>query len=192
MNSQISSQEKPINNISNLLDSSNKSDSQNVAKFSRNPEIEQGSFVKQVPVEPKKRHFIDLSDDNDFTPKNQINTWHDPNGRLAEEGTISKKHKTDSYEQNSNGERFFFPVETTENTKKPVFELDLNEDISCLVGETDNLIDTKNDVEDNDVASLSLSLAFKPPDKDNDEDNRGKGKCHSGPSMLLFRDMVDK
>lgn len=98
---------------------------------------------------------------------------------MEQEGNLSKKQKSDT----NNGER---------PNKKPMFALDLNEDISCLVGETDNIVMTKKDVDDNDVASsLSLSLAFSPLDKD-DEDNMGKGKGQSGPSTLLFRDMVDK
>ncbi|KAL8253305.1 hypothetical protein R6Q59_036998 [Mikania micrantha] len=152
--------------------------------------------------EPKKRPFIDLSEDVDFEDESQINTWRDVSGRMVEgPGNFSKKQKSDLYGQNSNlaiektdagnsnGERYFFPVERGKTEPKPVFTLDLNEDITCLVGENDNMMMTKKD--DDDVASLSLSLAFAPPDKDA-EDNRGTGKWQSGSSMLHFRDMLDK
>ncbi|KAI7733148.1 hypothetical protein M8C21_013301 [Ambrosia artemisiifolia] len=151
--------------------------------------------------DPKKRPFIDLSEDVDFDDTSQINTWRDVSGRIAEEeGNFSKKQKIDLNGQNSildiektaagnsNDERYFFPVERGKTQQKPVFALDLNEDITCLGGENDNIMPKKDD---DDVASLSLSLAFSPPDKDN-EDNRGKGKWQSGTSMLRFRDMVDK
>ncbi|XP_076955161.1 protein PARALOG OF AIPP2-like [Bidens hawaiensis] len=63
--------------------------------------------------EPIKRPFIDL----DVNATSQTDTWHDASGQ--QEGNFSKKKKSD------NGER---PYE------KPVFPLDLNEDISCAVG----------------------------------------------------------
>lgn len=200
---QTSSQEKATNNISSPVDGAkivapsvtdknasvpNKSDSQDVLTFSRNLEIE-----------PKKRAFIDLSEDDDITTTSQINTWHDASGRMAEEGSESKKQKSDVFGQNSNsenvfntsepkensnGERYFFPlIGSSVKPPKVKLALDLNEDISCLVGETDDIIMTKNDEEHDVASSLSLSLAFSPPDKDEE-----KGNCHSAPSMVLFRD----
>lgn len=220
---QILSQTKEIDGISIQLDGvnlvppvtdgnapvPNNSDSQDLVKFSRNLEME-----------PRKRAFIDLSEDDDVTTTNQINTSRDAGGRVSEEGNAIKKQKSDLYGKssnlasifntvasdektvagNSNGERYFFPLigssfsENQQQTAPPKMKLalDLNEDISCLAGETDDVIMTENH-EDNDAdvaSSLSLSLAFsRPVDKDED---RGKGKCHSASSMLLFRDMVDK
>ncbi|XP_076940953.1 ASI1-immunoprecipitated protein 2-like [Bidens hawaiensis] len=150
-----------------------------------------------VQNEPKKCPFIDLSDDVDLNGTSQTNTWHDVSGRtVKEEGNSNKKLKSDLYGQNSNldiekadagnksnGERYFFPVEK-KTPKKPVFELDLNEDITCLVEEEnddDMIVEKKND-NDDVASSLSLSLAFSPLDKAADEDKRANGKWQSGTS----------
>ncbi|XP_076946175.1 protein PARALOG OF AIPP2-like [Bidens hawaiensis] len=66
--------------------------------------------------EPIKRPFIDL----DVNATSQTDTWHDASGQ--QEGNFSKK-------KSDNGER---------PNKKLVFPLDLNEDISCAVGEMDS------------------------------------------------------
>ncbi|XP_076922564.1 protein PARALOG OF AIPP2-like [Bidens hawaiensis] len=148
-----------------------------------------------VQNKPKKRPFIDLSDDVDLNGPSQTNTWRDVSDRMVkEEGNSNKKQKSDLYGQNSNldiekadsenksnGERYFFPVEKNP-PKKPVFELDLNEDITCLVEEeNDDMIVEKKD-NDDVASSLSLSLAFSPLDKAADEDRRANGKWQSGTS----------
>ncbi|XP_071710293.1 ASI1-immunoprecipitated protein 2-like [Rutidosis leptorrhynchoides] len=140
---------------------------------------------RNLEIEPKKRAFIDLSEDDDITTTNQINnTWRDVSGRVAEEGSVSKKQKCDLFPQNTselkennNGESYFFPViGSPVKSPKVKLALDLNEDITCLAEETDDDITvTKNDEEHDVASSLSLSLAFKPPDKDD--------------SMVLFRNM---
>ncbi|MFS7996408.1 putative chromatin regulator PHD family [Helianthus anomalus] len=192
--------ESKVNSKLQNLSDIKATDSVNVAPTSSKeivPEI-------HLQNEPKKRPFIDLSDDVDFDGTSQINTWRDVSGRMAEEGNFSKKQKSDFNGQNSvldigktdvgnsNGERYFFPIERgKDQQKKPVFTLDLNEDVTYLGGDDDNIMPKKDDDDDDDVASLSLSLAFSPPDEDK-EDNRGKGKWQSGTSMVRFRDMVDK
>ena len=55
--------------------------------------------------------------------------------------------------------------------------------------ETNDII-MKEKSEDDGTESLSLSLAFSPAKIE--EDGRMKGNCHSTPSMLIFRDIVDK
>lgn len=163
----------------------NKSDSQDV--------IKQSSFVKQVPVEelnrmqsePKKRHFIDLSEDDNITTRDQINVWRDASSRIVEEGSMNKKQKSDFQGQNSHFEK---TGAGNSNGKRYIFPLDLNEDIP-LAGETDDII-MKEKGDDDGTASLSLSLAFSPAKIE--EDGRMKGNCHSTPSMLIFRDIVDK
>ncbi|KAK9075222.1 hypothetical protein SSX86_003543 [Deinandra increscens subsp. villosa] len=194
----VDSESKVNTNIQNL--SPEKAiDSVNIVPASSKEIISESHMF----LEPKKRPFIDLSEDVDFDGTSQMKTWRDVSGRMVEDpGNFSKKQKNDLFGQNSNlelektdagnsnGERYFFPVERGKTEPKPVFALDLNEDITCLVGENDNITMTKKD--DDDVASsLSLSLAFSPPVKD-DEDNGGTGKWQSGTSMLRFRDMVDK
>nr|XP_043616786.1 serine-rich adhesin for platelets-like [Erigeron canadensis] len=175
------SQEKITNNISSPPDAvnvvpavadksasgPNKGDNQDIVKFSRNLE-----------TDPKKRSFIDLSEDDEVPTTNQINTSHDASSRMAEGGSISKKQKTDVYGQDrnlenvsntsepkENGERFFFPVAGSSGRPRKL-ALDLNQDITCLADDTDGIIMTRKDEEeDNAASSLSLSLAFLPPDK---------------------------
>lgn len=178
LNLQDSSHEKAIDSISGPVDIVN------VVPISIK-EIIPESRMKNEPI------IIDLSEDDDVNGTSESNTKRDARSQIGEqEGNLSKKQKNDLYGGgNSNGEMHFFPVGKEKTQQKPVFALDLNEDISCLAGETDNIVMTKKEV-DGDVASLSLSLAFSPLDKD-DEDYRGRGKWQSGPSVH-FRDKVDK
>ncbi|KAK1441528.1 hypothetical protein QVD17_07499 [Tagetes erecta] len=177
---QDSSCEKAIDSISGPVESVN------VVPISSKETISE-SRMKNEPI------IIDLSEDDDVNGTNETNSKRNASSQIGEqEGNLSKKQKYDLYGAgNSNGEMHFFPVGKEKTQQKPVFALDLNEDISCLAGETDNIIMTKKDVDGDVASSLSLSLAFSPLDKD-DEDNRGTGKWQSGPSMLLFRDKVDK
>ncbi|XP_071732134.1 protein PARALOG OF AIPP2-like [Rutidosis leptorrhynchoides] len=133
---------------------------------------------KKVEIEPKTRAFIDLSEDDDITTTNHINTWRDVSGQMAEEGNVrKKKQKSDMFGQNSKSENVFHasePNETNLSLQPPKVKLalDLNEDIPCLVEETEDIKLTKEDKERDVASSPSLSSAFSPPD-----------------NMVLFRDM---
>ncbi|XP_024969921.1 uncharacterized protein LOC112509282 isoform X2 [Cynara cardunculus var. scolymus] len=192
-----------------------KNDSQDTVN--RSPEIDQKPILTEVPteelnrlqVEPRKRAFVDLTEDDDTNP---INMWHDAN--------VSKKQKRDDLygqislnidcgtKENSNGERYFFPVDPRCEVKDsgslipfigPSFpvrvrtpnlnlalgaEMD-DEEIpsssSGLVGGSEQRLMTKKEEEEDVLSSLSLSLSFSGGNKD-EEDKRNSS------SMLLFRD----
>ncbi|KAI3757016.1 hypothetical protein L6452_04549 [Arctium lappa] len=207
---------KPVTdgNISVVLTKNDNQDTVN-----KSPEIDQGPILTQVPseelnhlkIEPRKRAFVDLTEDADT---DEINVWHD--------AIVSKKQKSDGLlygqnslntdcgtKENSNGERYFFPVDPRCEVKDaagsfipfigPSFpvrvrtpnlnlalgaELDEEEIPSsslCLVGGSEQRMMTKKDEEEDVLSSLSLSLSFSGGNKD-EEDKR------KSSSMLLFRD----
>lgn len=188
---------KPVINEAVSLPVQDKIDTQHVVKYTRNPKLEQPSFVSQVPTEelnhlqnePKKRAFIDLSqDDDDITTANQTNTWRDT---IA---SASKKQKNDTHAQNtnspnifnnqteiektstgnsnsnsnSNGERFFFPVDPAHEVKDVRF-IPLMDSSFSDKGRTSNTglgldlnedIMTKKDDDDDVDVDMSSSLSL--------------------------------
>ena len=187
----------------------------------KSPEISQEPISKQIPteelnrppppIEPKKRAFVDLTED-----ENEINIWQD--------SIATKKPKTDDFsygrnsldldcgiKENSNGERYFFPVDPRCEVKDamgglipfigpsfpvrvrtPNLNLALGAEMedeeipssSCLVGGggESRMVTKKEAEEEEDVlSSLSLSLSFSGGNKSEDDKRNSS-------SMLLFRD----
>ncbi|XP_076899350.1 protein PARALOG OF AIPP2-like [Bidens hawaiensis] len=102
----------------NLQNSSHEKGVDSISRPVDNVNVVPVNIKEIIPEsEPIKRPFIDL----DVNATSQTDTWHDASGQ--QECNFSKKKKSD------NGER---------PNKKLVFPLDLNEDISCAVGEMDS------------------------------------------------------